>query len=929
MKKLLLICGLIASSMLALDAQIIKSGNITANETWTSNNIYLLNGWVYVKAGVTVTIQPGTIIKGDFTSKGTLIIERDAKLIANGTVDQPIVFTSQKSVGQRSYGDWGGVILCGRASVNLPANGSLGTAAGEGVVEGGVGSFYGGGATPNDDDSSGVLRYVRIEYPGVAFQPNSEINGLTLCGVGRKTVVDYVQVSYCGDDSFEWFGGTVNAKHLIAYRGWDDDFDTDNGFSGKIQFGVAMRDPNIADQSGSNGFESDNDATGTTNTPITQPVFSNISVFGPLCFNSTINSLYRRALHLRRNTRTSVFNSVFAGYPTGLLIESATTQTNATNADLRFRNSALVQMTDTLAATSAANPNNVNGSFNIGNPSTSTGWYYTAGFSDTTINSVSALMTNNLSLSAPELTLMAGSPLLSGASFNDSYLNNSFFTPTTYRGAFDGSNDWTDCWAEWDPQNQAYNAAINNAFTGTATAQGATTFCAGGSVVLDATTAGAATYAWSNGGTTAQITVTTSGTYSCVVTKTNGCTATTNAITVTVNATPTAPTINANGPTTFCNGDTVTLTSSQTSGIVWSNNATSASINVVSSGAYTVTYTDGNGCSVTSAATAVTVNANPSAPVVTANGSTSFCTGDSVMLSSNQTSGNMWSTGATTQGIYVSQSGSYTVTYTDGNGCSSTSAATTVSVSNSPAPTVSITGSTALCPGETTVLTSSVGATYQWYLNSNPINGATSQSYSATAAGSYAVDVTNSDPCNGTGTSAATVITVNAAPTAAFTYSWNNTTVVFNNTSIGGTIYSWDFGDQSSSSAQNPAHVYITNGTYTVTLIVTNSLGCNDTITSTVQFFVGVEEEAALAGMTLYPNPANDMVNISFNMNAGADVNIFAYDMTGKVLVNENQDLASGTTNVQYNTTEWSNGVYFFRVTENGVSNTVRVIIAR
>jgi len=538
-------------------------------------------------------------------------------------------------------------------------------------------------------------------------------------------------------------------------------------------------------------------------------------------------------------------------------------------------------------------------------------------------------MITNLNNTMPELNLMAGSPLLSGASFSDTYLNDPFFTPVSYIGAF-GTTDWTDCWAEWDPQNQPYNTAINNAFTATATAQGSTTFCSGGSVVLDATTAGAATYAWSNGGTTAQITVTTSGTYSCVVTKTSGCTATTNAITVTVNASPAAPTINANGPVTFCNGDTVVLTSSQTSGIVWSNNATAASITVVSSGSYDVTYTDGNGCSATSAATTVTVNANPSAPVVTASGSTSFCTGDSVMLSSNQTSGNLWSTGATTQVIYVSQSGSYTVTYTDGNGCSATSAATNVSVSSSPAPTVSTTGSTQLCPGESVTLSSSTGDTYQWYLNGNPINGATSQTYSANAAGTYAVDVTNSNPCNGAGMSANTAVTVLTAPTAGFTWS---VPVVnqyqFTNSSANATLYAWDFGDLNGSSAQNPIHIYTTNGTYTVTLIVTGSNGCTDTTTQVINFVNGVEEEAALAGMTLYPNPANDMVNISFNMNAGADVNIFAYDITGKVLVNENQDLASGTTNVQYNTTEWSNGVYFFRVTENGVSNTVRVIIAR
>lgn len=926
MKKLLFTCCLLVVFAFGVDAQIIKSGNITANETWTSNNIYLLNGWVYVKAGVTLTIQPGTIIKGDFVTKGALIIERDAKLIANGTADQPIVFTSQKSVGQRSYGDWGGLIICGRASVNLPANGSLGTAAGEGVIEGGVGSFYGGGATPNDLDSSGSLKYVRIEYPGVAFQPNSEINGLTCGGVGSKTVLEHIMVSYSGDDAYEFFGGTVNAKWIIAYRAWDDDFDTDNGYRGKIQFGVVLRDPNIADQSGSNGYESDNDATGTGNTPITQPIFSNISIFGPYCFNSTINSLYKRVQHLRRNTRTSSFNSVFAGYPTGLLIESSTTQANATAGDLRFKNCQLVQMGDTLAATTAANPNNTNGAFNIGNPSTSTGWFYTNGFNNGTINNVSSLLVTNLSLNTPELTLMAGSPLLTGASFSDSYLADPFFTPTTYVGAF-GTTDWTDCWAEWDPQNQAYNAAINNSFSVTATAQGVTTFCQGGSVTLDATTAGAASYLWSNGGTTATISVTTSGTYSCVVTKTNGCTAASNAIVVTVNATPTAPVITANGPTTFCNGGSVTLTSSYSSGNEWSDNTTGQSITVSSSGSYDVTYTDGNGC-MSADTQVVVVNANPAAPTVTASGSTSFCTGDSITLTSSYATGNMWSPGnQATQTITVSASGTYSVMHTDVNGCSATSSATTVSVSSAPAPTVSITGSTALCPGEMATLTSSTGSTYQWYLNGNPINGATSQTYNATAAGSYAVDVTNADPCDGSGMSAATVITMNTAPTAAFTYSWNNTTVMFSNTSTGGTIYAWDFGDQSGSSAQNPAHVYITNGTYTVTLIVTNSSGCNDTITSTVQFFVGVEEQQLLSSMTLFPNPTDGITNLAINMNERADVTIQLVDLTGKVIINENKEMNTGENRYSFDVNELTNGMYFIRVTTAGNTQTVKLLV--
>ena len=925
MRKLLLTCALIIAAS-GVNAQIIKSGNITTSETWTSNNIYLLNGWVYIKAGVTVTIQPGTVIKGDFASQGALIVERDGKLIADGTADEPIVFTSQKAVGQRSYGDWGGVIICGRGSTNWAASVANGTTDGEGIVEGGVGSVYGGGLSPDDDDSSGVLRYVRIEFPGIAFQPNSEINGLTMCAVGRKTVIDYVQVSYSGDDSFEWFGGAVNCKHLIAYRGWDDDFDTDYGYHGKIQWAVSLRDPNIADASGSNGFESDNDAAGSARYPHTRPVFSNVSVFGPTCFNSGFNSLYKRALHIRRDSETSAFNSVWVGYPTGLLIESSSTQANAGGDTLRFRNNVLAQMSDTLACTTSANPNNSNGSFFIGNPATSTGWFYTGGYNNATIPTAASLMISNLSLTAPNLLLTAGSPLLSGASFSDPYVADSWFTPVSYRGAFDGTNDWTSCWSNWDAQNEPYLQATNNAFSVTATAQGSTTFCQGGSVVLDAGSYPGASYSWNNGGTTQMITVAASGTYSCIVRKTNGCVATSNGITVTVNPLPTAPIITPGGPVTFCNGGNVTLISSQATGILWSNSATTQNITVNSSGMYDVTYTDANGCSATSASVAVTVNPLPSAPTISANGPTSFCTGDSVILSSSQSSGNMWNPGSqTTQNITVTSSGVYSVTYTDANGCSATSSQTTVSSSAAPAPTVQVTGATTLCPGETVTLTSSAADTYLW----SP-GGQTAQSVTVNAAGTYFVTVTNANACNGVGASSSTTVTALSAPTAGFT--WGVPVVnqyAFTNTSVGGTIYAWDFGDGNQSSNASPTHIYGSNGTYTVTLIATGANGCTDTTTSVINFVSGVEEVTALGGMTVYPNPANETVNLAIDLNTNADVKVVAYDVTGQILINEEQNLMNGQSTFRYNVSEWSNGIYYFQVTTGDVTNTVRVVIAK
>ena len=206
----------------------------------------------------------------------------------------------------------GGIILLGKAPNNL----------GEQTIEGGVRSKHGG----NDPaDNSGVLSYVRVEYPGIEYSTDNEINGVTFGSVGSGTKVDHVQVVYSGDDSFEWFGGTMNADHLVAYGTWDDDFDTDNGFSGRIQFAVAIRDAQYGDKSASNGFESDNNADGAATEPYTSCVFSNVSLFGPVAdptsytdqagvHGSPVDARFQAALHLRRNTRLNIFNSVIAAF---------------------------------------------------------------------------------------------------------------------------------------------------------------------------------------------------------------------------------------------------------------------------------------------------------------------------------------------------------------------------------------------------------------------------------------------------------------------------------------------------------------------------------------------------------------------------------------------------------------------------------------
>jgi hypothetical protein len=331
------------------------------------------------------------------------------------------------------------LIILGKAQTNQVYNGVPGL----GIIEGGldpVKGLYGGGDQPggaDNNDNSGILRYVRIEYPGIAFQPNNEVNGLTLGAVGAGTTIDYVQVSFCGDDSFEWFGGTVNAKHLIAYRGLDDDFDTDNGFAGNIQYALAVRDPQVADVSGSNGFESDNNAAGDATLPKTAPTFSNVTVVGP---SGTPNSNYRRAAHLRRNTELGLFNSLLVGnYPVGLFIDGAATTANATGGSLEVKNTIVAGPVDLLNGTAP---------FDIDT------WFATPGFGNQQfVTSAEARMIDPFNLDAPNAQLAFNSPAAGTASFTAARINKPFFDKGTYVGAFAGVNggnsDWTCGWAKF------------------------------------------------------------------------------------------------------------------------------------------------------------------------------------------------------------------------------------------------------------------------------------------------------------------------------------------------------------------------------------------------------------------------------------------------------------------------------------------------
>ena len=286
------------------------TGNINATTTLTSDKVWVLKGYVYVTDGASLIIQPGTVIKSDIAEKGALCIERGAKIMAEGTPDKPIVFTSGRPAGERTPGDWGGIVILGRAKTNRTS---------EPTIEGGIGRPYGG---TNDSDNSGVLKYVRIEYAGIAALPNSEINALTLGGVGSGTIIDNVQTIYANDDAFEFFGGTVNAKNLYAFATADDDFDFDFGYTGTITNGVAKRDPQFVDNGDAgNGIECDNDGTGSSAQPYTHPKLFNMILVGPN--NASALANHNLGLRFRRATQFTMKNSVIWGWMKGgLSLES-------------------------------------------------------------------------------------------------------------------------------------------------------------------------------------------------------------------------------------------------------------------------------------------------------------------------------------------------------------------------------------------------------------------------------------------------------------------------------------------------------------------------------------------------------------------------------------------------------------------------------
>ncbi len=301
------------------------TGTIDSEILLTADRIWTLKGYVYVTSSGVLRVEPGTIVKSDIVEKGAIIVEPGGKLWAEGTAEKPIVFTSGLPKGQRRPGDWGGIILLGKAPTNRTTPPTM---------EGGVNRSYGG----NDpQDNSGALTYVRIEFAGIAASPGSEINGLTLGGVGSGTRIENVMVSYGNDDGFEFFGGTVNAKNLIAFACLDDDFDFDFGYRGTIDRAISFKHPMYSDAGdASNGIESDNDGSGTDAQPKTRPVLKHFTLIGP---NKESNLTHNLANRWRRASEFSLENSILMGFPNGgFSLESASTAESFKNGSSVLKN---------------------------------------------------------------------------------------------------------------------------------------------------------------------------------------------------------------------------------------------------------------------------------------------------------------------------------------------------------------------------------------------------------------------------------------------------------------------------------------------------------------------------------------------------------------------------------------------------------------
>jgi len=291
------------------------SGNLTNNITIQDcggATSALIDGVVIAQSGVTVTVQPGAVVKAISSTTGTstgdasvLLIARGAKLNAPGTAAKPIVFTSDLAPGSRAPQDWGGIVLNGEAPVNF---------------DGGVGSSEGfppgfslfGGTKPNSN--SGIIRFTRIEFSGIPFGTDNELNVFTMNGVGAGTIIDHVQANVGTDDCLEWFGGNVKTRYMVASNCRDDNIDSQIGWTGSLQYGLIVQNAAIAnDSEGRHGFEWDNNEFGFNNTPRSNPSICNVTAIGSAAQTGGAG-LGADGARLRRGTAGKIYNTILAGW---------------------------------------------------------------------------------------------------------------------------------------------------------------------------------------------------------------------------------------------------------------------------------------------------------------------------------------------------------------------------------------------------------------------------------------------------------------------------------------------------------------------------------------------------------------------------------------------------------------------------------------
>jgi hypothetical protein len=467
--------------LVTIDRQdVTVSGNI-GSQTWTANNTYFLDGFVFVEPGETLTIEAGTVIKGLATpsnndNASALIIARDATINANGTAANPIIFTAEDDdvndpfdKTQFETGDWGGLIILGNAPLNSPESGRNAQGFIEEFIEGIPESRSDLGTFGGDDteDNSGVIRYVSIRHGGAALIENEEINGLTLGGVGSETIIDYVEVYANSDDGIEWFGGNANVKHAVVAFCGDDSFDYDQGSNFKGQFWFSIG----ANEAGSNRAGEHDGATSPENAqPFTVPAISNVTYIG----KGVAPEGEPEIILFRDNAGGRYRNSIFCESNAGIRVElnfgqplTSNTQLQAANLQVQnssFGGGALFIPSIAFNITPAGQVDPTDPNFTAQNNQLNLARNVAANIFTASGNDLSqtcpvqSISRDDNSGGLDPRTNDAGVPNFSGGIFNDE-----FFDRTDYRGAFAPSA--ANFWAGWTylAQRNILSADLQNA----------------------------------------------------------------------------------------------------------------------------------------------------------------------------------------------------------------------------------------------------------------------------------------------------------------------------------------------------------------------------------------------------------------------------------------------------------------------------------